>query len=231
MVYDLYLESGPQGRRTWIFVPGLPGTSTVAPTLDGAPEAGRLAIAARLEFLRRHGENVPSGRIEVSVAEHVIERKVLGFAQHFFAPDAEPLTTREAERDLRWMEWSRDELLAAAEALPGPLTLKPETGRSVAGILSHVAGAELAYVGATLKGMKGGGALATAVESAGDEPWAALAAERAVVVARIGEMTPEDMARIVESGGRPKWSARRLFRRILEHEWEHALELRSRATA
>ena len=39
----------------------------------------------------------------------------------------------------------------------------------------------------------------------------------------------EELARVVERGeGKPPRSARRMLRRLLEHEWEHVLELRSR---
>ena len=78
MRYDIYLESGPQRRKTWVYVPGLPGCSTVAPTSAEAIDAARAAIAERLGFLRRHGEvvqdggSIDVGSIEVVVADHVI---------------------------------------------------------------------------------------------------------------------------------------------------------------
>jgi predicted RNase H-like HicB family nuclease len=228
MTWDLYLESGPQHRRTWIFVPSLPGCMAVAATSEEAPAVAADAIATRLEFLRDHGEAVDPGPIDVHVADHVIERKVLGFEQQMFPPDFVPLTPGDAERLMRWLEWSREALVTAAKAAPAPLTAKPNPGRSPAGILSHVAGAELAYVAATV-GFKGAGPLVSAVEDAGDEPWGALAAERAAAAERLERLTAEEMSRVVNSAGRPKWTARRMFRRMLEHEWEHTLELRARA--
>jgi len=41
MRFDLYLESGPQRRKTWVYVPSLPGTSTVGPTTEQAIEDAR----------------------------------------------------------------------------------------------------------------------------------------------------------------------------------------------
>jgi DNA topoisomerase VI subunit A len=68
-----------------------------------------------------------------------------------------------------------------------------------------------------------------AIERAGDEPWAALAAERDALMARLQRLTPEELSRVVERGeGKPARSVRRMLRRLLEHEWEHTLELRSR---
>ena len=230
MRFDLFLESGPQHRKTWVFVPSLPGCVAVGPTSDAAIEISRAAIAERLDFLRRHGETIAGAEsIEIVVAEHVIEREFLGFGQQFFPPDAEPLTQDEARRQLRWATWSREELVAAARAQPEPLTVKPATrGRSAAAILSHVAGAEWAYVSSTLGTLRGGSAAIAAIERAGEQPWQALAAERLALMARLDEMTPDEMARIVERNGRPRWTARRMLRRMLEHESEHIGELRSR---
>jgi predicted RNase H-like HicB family nuclease len=232
MRFDLYLESGPQHRKTWIYVPSLPGCSTVAPTSDEAPEAARAAILERVDFLRRHGEAVPDPEpMDLVVAGHVIERKVLGFGQISFSPDLAPLTPDDAARQLRWAEWSREELVAAARAQALPLAEKPAGGgRSAAAILAHVAGAEWSYATSTLGSIPGGSAILAAVESTAETaPWDALAAERSALMARLRAMTPEELARVVDRGeGKPPRTARRMLRRLLEHEWEHVRELRAR---
>lgn len=228
MDYELYLESGPQHRKTWIYVPSLPGCSTVAATSELAPEAAREAIVDRLAFLRSHGEKVDSDPPTVSVAEHAIERQTLGFGQRFWPPDLPPLSQDEVPRLMRWAEWSREALIAAARRQSRPMEARPDSGRSTLTILAHVAGAEWAYVSGTLGTLPGGSARIAAIEAAGDEPWAAMAAERAAIVARLEAMTPEDLRRVVEKKGQPHWTARRMFRRLLEHEWEHTRELESR---
>ena len=231
MRFDLYLESGPQHRKTWVYVPSLPGCSTVGPTTEQAVENARTAIRERVEFLRRHGEVVPDpDPIEMVVADHVIERKVLGFGQQSFPTDREPVTADDAARQLRWAEWSREELVAAARAQTLPLAEKPASGgRSAAAILSHVAEAEWAYATSTLGSIPGGGAIMATIERSAESPWDALAAERAALLTRLRAMTATELTRIVERGeGKPPRSARRMLRRLLEHEWEHVLELRSR---
>jgi predicted RNase H-like HicB family nuclease len=231
MRYELYLESGPRHRKTWVYVPGLPGCSTVAPTSEAAVEVATAAIRDRLGFLSRHGEPLSGIEpIEVVVAGHVIERKYLGFAQGTFPTDRLPMSSDEADRQLRWAEWSREELVAAARAQPRPLAARPANGgRATSAILSHVAGSEWSYVSSTLGTVPGGGAIVAAIERAGDEPWPALAAERDALMARLHRMTLEELQRVVDRGeGKPVRSARRMLRRFLEHEWEHVLELRSR---
>jgi len=231
MRFELYLESGPQHRKTWVYVPSLPGCSTVAATSEDAAEMARAAILDRIDFLRRHGETVPDPEpIELVVAEHVIERKLLGFGQGSFPSDRQPMTPDEATSQLRWAEWSREELLAAAQAQSLPLAEKPATGgRSAAAILSHVAEAEWSYAISTLGTIPGGGAIAAAIEGSPDAPWDALAAERAALMTRLRGMAPAELTLVVEQGeGKPPRSARRMLRRLLEHEWEHTRELGSR---
>ena len=189
----------------------------------------RSAIHGRIEFLRRHGEILPDPEpMELVVAEHVIERKLLGYGQGTYPTDRQPLEREEADRQLRWAEWSREELVAAAHAQTEPLTLKPASGgRPTATILSHVAGAEWAYVSSTLGTLRGGSAVIGAIEGAAETPWAALTAEREALMARLRAMTPAELSRVVERGDRkPPRSARRMLRRLLEDEREHVLELR-----
>ena len=230
MRFDLYVESGPQHKRTWVYVPGLPGCVSFGPTTDQAIENTRDAIRERLDFLRSHGEAPPDPEpIELHVAEHFIERKFLGFGQGVFATDREPLGADEAARQLRWAEWSREELVTAARAQTVPLTEAPPAGgRSAAAILSHVAGAEWSYVSSTLGTLPGQSPAIAAIEAAGAEPWAALASERETLLARLRAMTADERSRLVEREGKPPRTARRMLRRLLEHEWEHVLELRSR---
>jgi hypothetical protein len=92
-----------------------------------------------------------------------------------------------------------------------------------------VAGAEWSYVSSTLGTLPGGAAAIAAIERAGEDPWAALAAERDTVLGRLRVMTLEELERVPErGGGKPPHTARRMLRRLLEHEWEHARELRTR---
>jgi predicted RNase H-like HicB family nuclease/uncharacterized damage-inducible protein DinB len=233
MRFELYLESGPQHRKTWVFVPGLAGCTARGPTTEAAIENTRAAILDRIEFMRRHGEPAPEPEpIELVVAEHVIERKWLGFETKFFASDRAPLTEEEVRDQLRWAGWSREELVAAARAQTIPMTSKPDAGgRAAAEIVSHVAGSEWSYVSSLLGTLPGYGPAMAAIERAGPEPWEALAAEREIVLARLTAMTEDELTRVVEREGKAPRTARRMLRRLLEHEWEHVLELRARLEA
>lgn len=230
MRFELYLESGPRHRKTWVFVPGLPGCTARGDTSEAAIENTRGAILDRLEFLRRHGEHVDDPEpMVLAVADHVIERKWLGFETQSFASDRIPLTEEDVRSQLRWAGWSREELVAAAQAQTLPMASKPFAGgRSAAAILAHVAGSEWAYVGAALGTLPGYAKVIGAIERAGERPWEALAVEREIVLARLAAMSQDERTRVVERDGKAPRTARRMLRRMLEHEWEHTLELRLR---
>jgi len=54
-------------------------------------------------------------------------------------------------------------------------------------------------------------------------------AEREALTARLGALTDEELTKVIDRGeGKPVRSVRRMFRRLLEHEWEHVLELQAR---
>lgn len=229
MQFELYSESGPRRRKTMVHVLALPGCIATGPTTDAAIENTPSAIRTRLAFLAHHGEPVTDPEpIELAVAEHVTEGTWLGNGAASFGPDREPLGADDARRQMTWLAWSRDELIAAARAQPGELTAEPAGGgRTVAAILHHVAGAEWAYLNSTLGTVPGLSPALTAIERAGDDPWEALARARGVVAERLAAMTDEERTRLIERGAVLR-TVRRMLRRMLEHEWEHVLELRAR---
>jgi len=232
MRFDLYRESGPRRRKTMVHVLALPGCIATGPTTEEAIENAPSAIRARLEFLRRHGEPAADPEpLELVVAEHVTEGVWLGNGAAFFEPDREPLGAEEAWRQVTWMAWAREELIAAARAQPGALMAAPAGGgRAVGAILHHVADAERSYFTSMLGSVPGLNAALTAVERSGDEIWEPLARARGLIVERLALMSDEELARLVQKGGEPR-STRRMLRRMLEHEWEHTLELRARLEA
>ncbi len=229
MRFELYLQSGPQHKRTWITIPAWPGTIAFGATTEEALANTPDYIRRRFDFLRSHGESLPDPEpIELAVVEHEIERKLLGFGQNV-PTDREPISRHELETAIRWAGWTREALVEAAKAQKISLMKRPSSGgRSAAAILSHVAGSEMGYVSSVLGSVKGGSALVNAVEAAGADPWVPLRAEREALVARLQAMTDEDLTRVVEREGKPPRTARRMLRRLLEHEWEHLLELQAR---
>ncbi len=232
MKFDVHVETGPKHRKSMTHVLALPGTIATGDTLDEALENTRGAIVERVAFLRRHGETVRDPEpIELVIAEEDTTTGFIGFGAATFERDLEPLTKPELEKLVRQAEWARAELIEAARAQPGGLRGgSPGKGRTPAEILAHVAGSERAYLNSVVGPVDGLNAEIKAIEQNPDDPWAALDRARELLVKRIGAMTEAERTRVFERGKEHR-TARRLMRRMLEHEWEHVLELRSRVRA
>ncbi|HEY7465847.1 MAG TPA: hypothetical protein VIB47_04075, partial [Dehalococcoidia bacterium] len=98
MEYALYLESGPQRRKTMVHVPALLGCIANSATTEEAVEATPDAIRAFLRFLRRAGEGAdPEAPFGTRVEEHVTEGQWLGNGSPYvtYGPDLEPVTAAE----------------------------------------------------------------------------------------------------------------------------------------
>ena len=141
-----------------------------------------------------------------------------------FAPDLLPLTAEEAEEVVARMAWLREELLALVAPLsPEQRAAKPERGRSIDGILAHVYEPEPAYVRQALGRVEG----LRATLREGEDPVPMLRASLPVLAARLRALTDEERVRVVQRG-QERWTARKAARRLLEHAWEHLVEIQKR---
>ncbi len=159
-MYALYAESGPQRKKTLVHVLDLLGCVVQADTTDEALAAAPAAIRAYLGYLERHGENVdPNEKIETRLAEHNTAGMFSG--QAMWPQDLKPLPPAALTRYLRWLEWSRADLLALVNGMDEKtLRAKPARGRSLRDILLHVLGADKGYVYALVGPLKAMGDLA-----------------------------------------------------------------------
>lgn len=208
----------------------LPGCIACGPTTGDALERTPQAIGDYLRFLQRHGEEVsPEAEITTQVAEHITEGMWLGNGDPtiLFAPDKEPLTREELEVSLRRLTWSRAEIIAVVSGLSEEQAeAKPARGRSIKGILEHVFGAEYHYVRrfGKLEGVRGPG---MSVQRTTEELLAWMAVVRASEINSLRTLETQAL----QAAGPAALNARRAIRRMLEHEWEHLVELRERLPA
>jgi predicted RNase H-like HicB family nuclease/uncharacterized damage-inducible protein DinB len=225
--YSLYLESGPQRKKTLAHVLDLLGCVVQADTTDGAIAAAPDAIRAYLGYLRRHGEKVdPNEKIETRVAEHNTEGLFSG--QALWPQDLKPLAPAALARYLRWLDWSRADLLTLVKGLDDKrLRAKPAKGRSLRDILLHVLGADKGYVYALVGPLKAMGDPTNAADRGDLDLRIALQEARAAAIDRLKTLTPAERAK-VRKAGQSTYSAYRVIRRMLEHEWEHRREIAAR---
>lgn len=225
--YQLYLESGPQRKKTLAHVLDLLGCVVQADTSDEAVAAAPDAIRAYRRFLERHGEKLGADTtIETRVAEHNTEGLFSG--QSIWPPDLKPLAPAQLARYIRWLDWSRADLLALVKGMSEErLRAKPATGRSLRDILLHVLVADKSYVYGLVGPLKTMGDPTNAAERGDLDLRVALTKARAAGIDRLKTLTPAER-RNVRRAGQSTYSAYRVIRRMLEHEWEHRREIAER---
>ena len=225
--YPLYLESGPQHKKTLAHVLDLLGCVVQADTTAAAVAAAPEAIGAYLRYLRRHGEKVdPDAEIVTDIAAENTEGLFSG--QALWPQDLKPLAPAALARYVRWLEWSRADLLALVEGFDEKrLRAKPAVGRSLRDILLHVLEADKSYVYGLVGVLKTMGEPTNAASRGDLDLRVALSEARAAAIERLKKLTPTERGR-VRKAGKSTVSAHRIVRRMLEHEWEHRREIATR---
>ena len=231
--YDLYLESGPRRKKTMVHVLQLLGCIANGPTTDEALARTPDAINAFRRFLARHGEAIDlTEPIETQIAVHVTEGVWLGNGDPSIVLELDlvPLTVGDGELLIARLEWMRAEMNELLNGLsPEQLLEKPALGRSIQGILEHILESEYAYMAAfgRLEGLPGQGSIVKKRE--GDLPtW--LGIVRAKEIERLRSLNDQERSEPFIHWKYTR-TARKVMRRMLEHQWEHLVELRERLAA
>ena len=251
--YALYLESGPRQQRTMVHVLGLLGCIAKGPTPEVALGATPDAIRAYLRFLARHGVAVEEHpRIDLRVVEHITTGQLAsnGDPALVFGPDRAPLSTADADEYLRRLEWSRAEIVGLVRQLaphemvavgaPASRALAAvgghalsstghpfaSSGRSIRATIEHLVESEHFFVCA-LGRVEGLPAAGSIVQQRQGPLLAWMARVRERELARLRALTPAERERPLVRWGQT-WTARKVLRHMLEHEWEHLVALADR---
>lgn len=231
--YRLYLESGPKMKTTMVHVFDLLGCIANGPTTDAALEAAPGEIREFLRFLKRHGEDVdPDNPFTTTIAAHVMEGSWIGQGDPApgFAPDFEPLTPEDENSYRRRFQWLGEDIVALIGKVPhDKLPANPSKGRALRDIVHHIANAEIEYFRASGIGKPEGVKEAlNAIEGAEPADLApGLSDLWQLLDSQIERITPEVCTAQFQRGEK-LWTARRGFRRALEHPWEHLREMQRR---
>jgi predicted RNase H-like HicB family nuclease len=231
MQYKLYLESGPRQRKTMVHVLDLLGCIAQGPTTEAALQATPDAIHAYQRFLRRNGEEEePHEAFTTVVAEHVMEGPWLGNGNPApgFGPDFQPLSAEEQALFVRRLGWLRAASLDLVRGLPSEyLIAVPKRGRPIHHIMAHVADSQYAYLRAALGKVAELPPVLGRLREDSERLVPALEEAWDITRTRLEGMTGAERTQTVQRG-QVTWTARRMLRRMLEHEWEHLLEIAAR---
>jgi predicted RNase H-like HicB family nuclease len=216
-----------------VHVPELLGCVVTGPTTEETLAATPEAIRAYRRFLRRHGEAIdPEAPFETRVAEHITEGDWIGNGSPYlmFAPDWEPVTEAELEAALARFGWLREELSVWAELPDAALDAAPSGGgRTARRILLHVLGPTGAYLSGPLGGAPGFSRLHGQAERGEIPLTEALHRSVTMVDDLVRTSTPEQRSAVRGEETRNARTLRKSLRRLLEHDWEHLVELSRRS--
>jgi hypothetical protein len=141
----------------------------------------------------------------------------------FLPTDHEPLLKRESDAMMRRLDALHRELRRITAALATKqLTIRPPKGRAIRQILQHVC-----TEGGYLRGVGGASRLQREVDEGRIEPLDALEQIFALELERLNTMSEEERSALVVRGQSP-WTARSAVRHMLEHGWEHYVEIAER---
>ncbi|MEO8456584.1 MAG: hypothetical protein ABI559_02115 [Chloroflexota bacterium] len=230
--YNLYLESGPQHKRTLLHVIDLLGCNVQGSTTDEAIALAPDAIRAYLHVMRHAGEKAdPNADFKLRVAQHVIgPGSAIGMDSSLitFDPDLKPVTTRDIETAIARFHAMRETLATWADSRTAKqLDAKPKpNGRSARSILLHtmVAGYTSPLVG-TIRGLS---ATQTAAERGEITLTEGLRRVDTLIAAGLRASTPAQRRAILRSDPNRIRTLRKAIRRTLEHDFEHLYELSRR---
>ena len=222
--YDLYLDSGPMMKKTFVQVPALMGCigrgDTTADAIERAPDA----ILAYLRFMARHGERVdPDAAFKTNIAAHATKNYMPGNGLGFLPTDQEPLSPSESTKLMKRLGGLHHDLRTLTGKLtPKQLEATPAKGRPIRRILSHIC-----VEGAYLRGISGASRMQREVDEGKLDPHEALDRLLVLETERLRAMSPAERSEVIMRGQTP-WSARSAVRRMLEHGWEHYVEIAER---
>jgi predicted RNase H-like HicB family nuclease len=188
-------------------VPDLPGCVARGASKDGALQRVFTAIDAYIALMGEHGVRVPD-------ADDPVELEIVETEVPTLPTDAAALTDADLADVERRAGASRAGLLALLREMPADALdwRADEESWSIRNVLSHLVGADLAY--------------ASRLEPGGlPELLWRLEQARAIVLGRLREV-PDDARNLERDHMGESWTPRKVARRMLEHEQEHAGHIR-----
>jgi uncharacterized damage-inducible protein DinB/predicted RNase H-like HicB family nuclease len=229
--YKLYVDSGPRRKKTMVHVLELLGCIANGPTTEEALARTPAAIDNYRLFLSRHGVAIDVGTdFTTEIAIHITEGVWLGDGSPslLFEPDLLPLTEEDGEGFILRLEWMWAEIVALVGGLSdAQLDEKPKPkGRAIRSILEHILESEYAYMYAFGR-PEGLPALGSIMKKKEGTLLAWMTYVQSVEYDRLRSLTWEERSEPFIHWKYTR-TARKVMRRMLEHRWEHLMELQER---
>jgi uncharacterized damage-inducible protein DinB len=168
--------------------------------------------------------------IQTQITEHITDGVWLGNGDPsiVFGPDLEPLTPEAGELYIQRLEGMRTDIVDLVGGLnQSQMEDKPQPkGRTIQAILEHILESEYAYMYAFGR-LEGLPALGSIVEKRQGDLLDWMGVVRAREIERLRALTWEQRSQPFVHWKYTR-TARKVMRRMLEHQWEHLVELKER---
>jgi predicted RNase H-like HicB family nuclease len=216
-------------KATDAFVPDYPGCWIYGKNKTDALRQVKTNVIEWFDWMKSHGDSVPDSHdnVEIEVAEMLrvdYDPSEAGTPEPLFWSEVAPVTKDDIDRTLRLMAYSRDDLLAVIQSLNDKLLdWQPSAKlRPIRNCLIHIANAELWYL--------------TRLNA----PWPDKTPEnltelleysRGVVVEYLKKFPKRKMKGVFQprkylSPVCNLWTARKVLRRIIDHERLHTRDIK-----
>jgi predicted RNase H-like HicB family nuclease len=221
------LEVGTQA--TSAFVPDYPGCWVFGRTKERALEKVRIEIAEWIEWQKRLGENFPelSTEVEIEVAEMLLvdyNPVEAGKPEPLFRSEVPSVNEDDIERTIRFMEYSRRDLLSLVSTITKDCLdwEPPGKPRTVRNCLKHIAHVESWYITRLNIDLP---------EVYPDDVFELLKYTRNIVIDTLRNFPEHKMKGIFQptkdkSPVCDLWTARKVLRRLVDHERLHTNYIR-----
>lgn len=222
MNVQVCLEVGP--RAVGAFVPDRPGCWVFARNQESVLEKVKAAILEWHVWMKAHGETTeaPSAmRIEPTEVLHVTYNPAeAGKPEPLFWSEILPVSSKDINRALRLMKYSRDDLLKLCSGLDGgALRWKPKTEpRTIDNCLKHIAIVEWWYITRLNIDLP---------QKFPRNVFELLLYTRKLAERSLGGLSKEERTGIFQPSSDPSpicnlWTTRKVLRRFVDHERLHA---------
>lgn len=217
MKINIYLESANRGR-TMIHLLDYPGCNIKGKTTEDALKRLPFGWESYLDWRKESGFSVPDPPYEFVVAEEKLTGGPFhpGSKASFFGPDEQEVSDLDREYYLSLMASSRKSLMKVVNGISiKHFDLHIKSPRwSIEGILRHIASAERFYI----TRLFANDSIPRSKRSKDIYHRLSLMRENCLEILK--NLTPRELSNKVYHGNE-YWTARKVFRRFLEHEREH----------
>jgi hypothetical protein len=224
---SICLEVGPQA--TGAFAPEYPGCWVYGKTKEDALLQVKTNVIEWSDWMKSHGEDVTdiSNNVKMEVAEILrvdYDPSEAGTPEPLFWSDVSPVTREEIDKTIRLMKYTRSDLLATiADVGKDILDWQPPVKlRPIRNCLIHIGSAELWYM--TRLNIE-------FPEDSPESPLEFLDYSRNLVLERLQNFPKHKMKGVFQprkfrSPVCNLWTARKVLRRIVDHEMLHIRDIR-----